>query len=238
MNQKQFEIWKIQKEKEFEAELNNLQEDFARRGLTFSGMRNKAEKDLREKYDSEIEITRLDIERVTNRTPLYTSWWMIYIVYPILILVVGVIFNLVLTSKQTSLSERPFLDFGSDKISAIWVTNVSNYPAINPQFFLKRDNIWFISNLKLASAISPGQRISVFKLDGGVYDRSDSSLTPADGIFLANHFQAKRIIDNLNNDQTFTSGVLVIYEDLSGNVYFTSSGNSESKSLKTGSTGK
>lgn len=46
MNSEQFQIWKIQKEKEYEVELNNLQDSFARRGLTFSGMRIKAGKYL------------------------------------------------------------------------------------------------------------------------------------------------------------------------------------------------
>lgn len=62
MNKKQFEIWEKQKRREYQSELGRLQEDFASRGLTFSGMRNKAEEDLKSKYESEIEIARLGIE--------------------------------------------------------------------------------------------------------------------------------------------------------------------------------
>ncbi len=62
MNKKQFEVWQKQRRRDYEIELEKLREDFARRGLAFSGMRNKAEDDLRQKYKSEIEITRIGIE--------------------------------------------------------------------------------------------------------------------------------------------------------------------------------
>lgn|SRR3989338_7540528 len=133
-------------------------------------------------------------------------------------------------------SDRPFLDFGSDKVSVIWISNISNYPAINPQLFLKRDNTWFISNLKLASAISPGMKVSAFRLENGTYDRNDPNLKLVDSKFLENNPRARKIIAILDGDTTFTSGALVIYESLSGNVYFTSSGNSEGNSLGTGKT--
>lgn len=62
MNQKQFEIWKKQKTREYQSELEHLQKDFTNRGLWFSGMRNKAEDELRRKYESEIEIAKLSIK--------------------------------------------------------------------------------------------------------------------------------------------------------------------------------
>jgi len=61
MNKKQFEIWERQKRREYEIELSKLQEDFASRGLASSGMRAKAEEDLKVKYDSKIEIMRLGV---------------------------------------------------------------------------------------------------------------------------------------------------------------------------------
>jgi hypothetical protein len=61
MNKRQFEIWEKQKRRDCEIELDNLRNDFALRGLTFSSMRNKAEEDLKNKYESEIEIAKLGI---------------------------------------------------------------------------------------------------------------------------------------------------------------------------------
>src|SRR3989344_2888755 len=67
MNKKQFEIWEKQKRSEYEIELSKLQEDMASHGLAYSGIRNKAEEDLKSKHDSEIEIARLEIEKDTNK---------------------------------------------------------------------------------------------------------------------------------------------------------------------------
>lgn len=67
MNKKQFEVWKKQKKQEYEIALNKLRNDFASRGLTFSGMRDEAENDLKTKYDSDIEIERLGVEEDTNK---------------------------------------------------------------------------------------------------------------------------------------------------------------------------
>lgn len=62
MNKEQFEVWQKQRWRDYEIELEKLREDFAGRGLAFSGMRNKAEDNLRQKYKSEIEIAKLGIE--------------------------------------------------------------------------------------------------------------------------------------------------------------------------------
>lgn len=67
MNQKQFEIWRQQKWREYDIELRKLQEDYAGRGLASSGLRNQAERDLKRKYESEIEITRLGLEDEADR---------------------------------------------------------------------------------------------------------------------------------------------------------------------------
>lgn len=67
MNKKQFEIWERQKRREYRVELEKLQDDLAARGLTFSGARIKAEEDLKEKYDSEIEIMRLELDEDTKK---------------------------------------------------------------------------------------------------------------------------------------------------------------------------
>lgn len=66
MNKKQFEIWEKQKRLEYESDLKVLQDNFASRGLAFSGMRNKAEQNLKNKYESEIEITRLGIKDINH----------------------------------------------------------------------------------------------------------------------------------------------------------------------------
>jgi len=73
MNKKQFETWEKQKRREYGIELDKLREDFASRGLASSGGRTKAEKDLEVKYDSEIEIKRLDIEVDTTEGSKYTN---------------------------------------------------------------------------------------------------------------------------------------------------------------------
>jgi hypothetical protein len=66
MNRKQLEIWEKQKRRECESELERLREDFASRGLAMSGMRNKAEVDLKVRYESEIEIAKLGVEDLSN----------------------------------------------------------------------------------------------------------------------------------------------------------------------------
>ncbi|MFA5386409.1 MAG: hypothetical protein WC297_01990 [Candidatus Paceibacterota bacterium] len=62
MNQKQFEIWEKQKWREYRIDLDKLQNDLAGRGLAYSGIRIKEEDDLKAKYESEIEIKRLEIK--------------------------------------------------------------------------------------------------------------------------------------------------------------------------------
>ncbi len=62
MNREQFKIWEKQKRREYELELEKLQENFAARGLAYSGIRNRAEADLKTKYEDEIEFKRLSIE--------------------------------------------------------------------------------------------------------------------------------------------------------------------------------
>lgn len=64
MDRKQFEIWKEQKLREYNQKLRSLQNDYAERGLAQSGMRIKAEEELREKYDGEIKYMRLGIKRI------------------------------------------------------------------------------------------------------------------------------------------------------------------------------
>lgn len=66
MNRKQFEIWEKQKRREYRTELEKLQNDLAERGLALSSTRIKAEEDLKEKYDSEIEIMRLGLDEDIN----------------------------------------------------------------------------------------------------------------------------------------------------------------------------
>lgn len=66
MNNKQFEIWKKQKIREYMTELEELQNNLAKRGMARSGFRNKAEENLKARYDSEIEIKRLEVEEEEN----------------------------------------------------------------------------------------------------------------------------------------------------------------------------
>lgn len=69
MNHEQFKIWEKQKWREYGSELIKLEEDFAGRGLAFSGMRNKEKENLKAKYESEIEITRLGTQN--NKKDMY-----------------------------------------------------------------------------------------------------------------------------------------------------------------------
>lgn len=75
MNYDQFTIWEKQKWREYEAELKKLEEDFAARGLAFSGIRNREEKELKVKYDSEIEIARLGIKENEGDTYVEILEW-------------------------------------------------------------------------------------------------------------------------------------------------------------------
>ena len=62
MNPQQFKIWEEQKWREYEADLEKLQVELAAQGLASSGKRNKAEKNLKLKYESEIQIARLGLQ--------------------------------------------------------------------------------------------------------------------------------------------------------------------------------
>jgi len=85
MNKKQFEIWKNQKWREYEIDLRKLQDDFASRGLALSGMRNQAEKDLKEKYNNEIKIARLGIKK---SGPHWQKWSVVVAIIGVIVIIV------------------------------------------------------------------------------------------------------------------------------------------------------
>ena|SRR3989344_3070649 len=93
MSKKEFEVWKKQKEKNFEIEIEKLRNDFAKRGLAQSGMRNKAEVDLRTRYDSEIEMERLrmETEEKTKKQWFPNGNWRPFLLSAIVSILVGVI---------------------------------------------------------------------------------------------------------------------------------------------------
>lgn len=62
MNRKKYTVWAEWKKKQQKVDLEELQNDIANRGMTFSGMREQAERHLNEKYDTEIEMERLVME--------------------------------------------------------------------------------------------------------------------------------------------------------------------------------
>ena len=87
MNRKRFEIWKSWKTKQRAIELQELQENFAGRGLASSGMRNEAEKHLGERHDAEVEMEQAAMEaeeaetggRERERRNLIRTNWIIAI---------------------------------------------------------------------------------------------------------------------------------------------------------------
>lgn len=62
MLRKEFEVWEIERERVYQDDLLALQDDFANRSLTFSGMREEAEKRLKQKCEFDIQTTKLKME--------------------------------------------------------------------------------------------------------------------------------------------------------------------------------
>ena len=62
MNKAQFEVWKKRQEQVYQNRLEALRNDMAKRGLTSSGIRDKAEADLKDEFESDIEIARIYVE--------------------------------------------------------------------------------------------------------------------------------------------------------------------------------
>jgi len=67
MNREEFQIWKTEKERKYDDDLEILRNDLANRGLTFSGVRKKAEERLRQILDSDIKIVRMQMEEAEKR---------------------------------------------------------------------------------------------------------------------------------------------------------------------------
>lgn len=93
MNKEEFEVWKKQKEEDFEVEIEKLRNDFAKRGLAQSGMRDKTEASLRTKYDSEIEMERLrmEAEEKAKKQWFPNGNWRPFLLSAIVSILVGVI---------------------------------------------------------------------------------------------------------------------------------------------------
>ncbi len=92
MNRKSFEVWKLSRERQYEIELNALQELFGKNGTATSGFRKRDEKQLRDKYDTEIELERLTMEDIeaSKRAWFPNGNWRPFILSTIISILIGV----------------------------------------------------------------------------------------------------------------------------------------------------
>lgn len=91
MLQKEFEIWKIDRERNYENDLAELQEDLVNRGLTYSSIRTQAEERLKQKHEAEVKMMKLRMEEAESERK---SWvpggnWRPFILSSIVSVLVG-----------------------------------------------------------------------------------------------------------------------------------------------------